>query len=145
MHRQDLLDLAFRKGEDSVARYLRKYYNSFEIGRGEYVAQSLGHKEFHHYKKNYMSLSLTDYRSKLITKIMFSNSQEEVKRYIISATKSLEKHKLNGHLITQFVDKTMDELAMFVPMNKDSHQWSNIQMAKIQFTRIKAQIKTMPD
>jgi len=92
-----------------------------------------------------MLLSLTDYRSKLITKIMFSNSQEEVKRYIISATKSLEKHKLNGHLITQFVDKTMDELAMFVPMNKDSHQRSNIQMAKIQFTRIKAQIKTMPD
>ncbi len=92
-----------------------------------------------------MSLSLTDYRSKLITKIMFSNSQEEVKRYIISATKSLEKDKLNGHLITQFVDKTMDELAMFVSMNKDSQQWSNIQMAKIQFTRIKAQIKTMPD
>lgn len=92
-----------------------------------------------------MLLSLTDYRSKLITKIMFSNSQEEVNRYIISATKSLEKHKLNGHLITRFVDKTMDELSLFAPMYKDSQQWSNIEMAKIQLTRIKAQIKTMPD
>jgi hypothetical protein len=76
---------------------------------------------------------------------MFSNSQEEVKRYIISVLKSFEKHKLNERLITSFVDKTIEELALFEPMNKDSQQSGNIKIALIQLNRINAQIKTILD
>lgn len=84
-----------------------------------------------------MDLSLTDYRSKLMTKIMLSNSQEEVKRYIDAALKSLEQHKLHGHIIIRFIDKMIAELDLFNPMDKDAQQWSNIHMARISFKQIK--------
>lgn len=91
-----------------------------------------------------MSLSLTDYRSKLIKKIMFSNSQEEVKRYINTAIKSLEQNNLNGHIVTRFVYKLTDELEMFSPMNKDAQQWSNIKMARICFNKLKQKLEPEP-
>lgn len=84
-----------------------------------------------------MDLSLTDYRTKLLAKIMLSNSQEEVKRYIDAALKSLAQHKLHGHIITRFVDKMIAELELFNPMDKDAQQWSNIHMARIAFKQIK--------
>ncbi|MBK8310875.1 MAG: hypothetical protein IPL04_08240 [Chitinophagaceae bacterium] len=52
-----------------------------------------------------MTLSLTEYRTKLIAKIMLASSQDEVKRYIDTAVKSLEQHKLNGHIVTRFTEK----------------------------------------
>ena len=84
-----------------------------------------------------MSLSLPDYRAKLISKIMLSNSQVEVKRFIDTAMTSLEKYKLNGFIIDRFVDKTIDELETFTPMNQEPQQWSNIRMARIVFNRIR--------
>ena len=84
-----------------------------------------------------MDLSLTDYRSKLIAKIMMANSQEEVKRYIDAALKSLEHHKLHGHIISRFIDKMIAELEHFNPMDKDAQEWSNIHMAKIVFKQTK--------
>ncbi len=84
-----------------------------------------------------MSLSLTAYRTKLITKIMSASSQDEVKRYIDTAMKSLEQHNLNGHIVTRFTEKMLQELETFSPINKDSQQWSNIKMAGIWFNQIK--------
>jgi len=84
-----------------------------------------------------MDLSLTDYRSKLITKILFSYSQQEVVRYIDTALKSLDENKLNGHIISRFVDKMLSELDLFSPMDKDAQQWSNIKMARIRFKQVK--------
>lgn len=89
-----------------------------------------------------MSLTLDSYRAKLIRKIMFATSQEEVKRFIAAAVKSLEQHNLNGHIVARFVEKTVTELESFNPMNKDAQQWSNIQMAKILFNRIKIQMES---
>jgi len=91
-----------------------------------------------------MSLSLTDYRSKLITKIMFSNSQEEVKRYIDMAMKSLEQHNLNSYIVSRFVDKILNELESFSPLNQEAQQWSNIKMARIHFNQIKRRSETGP-
>ncbi len=87
-----------------------------------------------------MSLSLTDYRAKLLSKIMSAASQEEVKRYIDTAMKSLEQYKLNGHIISRFVDKTIDELELYSPLNKDEKQWTNIKMARICFNQIKRKL-----
>ena len=87
-----------------------------------------------------MPLSLDEYRCKLVNKILFACSQEEVKRFCDAAMKSLEHHKVNGHIIARFVNKVINELEQFNPMEKDAQQWSNIRMARIQFNRIKQQL-----
>lgn len=84
-----------------------------------------------------MSLSLDEYRTKLITKILFAASQEEVKRFINTAIKALEQNKVNGHIISRFIEKTVSDLELFNPMHKEAQQWSNIKMAIILFNRIK--------
>jgi len=87
-----------------------------------------------------MSLTLNEYTVKLINKILFAGSQEEVKRFIDTAMKALEQNEVNGHLVARFVEKMISELEQFNPMKKDSQQWSNIQMSKIIFNRIKHQL-----
>ena len=87
-----------------------------------------------------MPLPLDEYRCKLINKILFAGSQDEVKRYCDAAMKGLEHHKVNGHLVVRFTDRMINELEQFNPMKKDAQQWSNIQMARIQFNRIKRQL-----
>ena len=83
-----------------------------------------------------MSLTLNEYKAKLINKILFAATQGEVKRFIDTAMKALKTNKVNGHIIARFVDKTNSELDTFSPMNKDAQQWSNITMAKILFNRL---------
>lgn len=85
-------------------------------------------------------MTINDYRCKLITKILFSTSQEEVKRYIDAAMKSLVKHKVNGHLVTRFVERTTRDLAAFSPMDNDAQQWTNIKMARILFNQVKSSL-----
>lgn len=89
-----------------------------------------------------MSLSLDEYRCKLINKLLFADSQEEVKRFCDASMKALEHHKVNGHIVARFVEKIISELEQFNPMDKDAQQWSNIQMAKILFNRFKQGINT---
>lgn len=89
-----------------------------------------------------MSLSLDEYRCKLITKILFAASQNEVERFCDAAMKGLEHHKVNEHIIARFVDKVINELEQFNPMKKNAQQWSNILVAKILFKRIKRRINT---
>lgn len=91
-----------------------------------------------------MSLSLPEYRLKLIAKIMSASSQEEVKRYIDAAIKSLEQNQVNGHVIVRFIDKMSDELEAFSPMNKNAQQWSNIKMSLICFNRVKRKLEKTP-
>ena len=88
-----------------------------------------------------MPLSLDEYRCKLINKILFAASQEEVKRYCDAAMKGLELHNVNGHIVIRFIDKIISELELFNPMNKNAQQWSNIQLARIQFNRIRNGLK----
>lgn len=89
-----------------------------------------------------MSLSLDEYRCKLINKILFAGSQEVVKRFCDAAMNGLENHKVNSHIIARFVGKIITELDQFNPMDKDTQQWSNIQMARIIFFRISQRINT---
>ena len=87
-----------------------------------------------------MALRLDEYRTKLIDKILFARSQDEVKRFIDTAIKALDQYNVNGHLIVRFVDKMYSQLDLFNPLNKDAQQWSNISMAKSNFNRIKLQL-----
>jgi hypothetical protein len=80
-----------------------------------------------------MSLTLNAFRTKLLAKILNCRSQTEVKRFIEVAIKSMKRHLINGHIISRFVEKTMQELQQMSPMDHDAQQWSNINMARIEF------------
>lgn len=88
-----------------------------------------------------MPLSLQEYQAKLISKILLSKSHDEVKRYIDTAVKKLEEHGIDGHIVARFIDKTMDELEGFSPVNETVEQWSNIKIAKVLLFRIQRQMK----
>lgn len=84
-----------------------------------------------------MSISLDEYRSKLINHILYAKSQDEVMSFIDAAIKALEQSSVHGHIISRFVDKILSELGEFSPMNKHAQHWSNIKIAMILFNRIK--------
>lgn len=87
-----------------------------------------------------MTLTLNDFTVKLINKILFAPTQEDVKKFINDATDALDQNKVNGHIVARFVDKMVNELEQFNPMNKDAQQWSNIRLSKIIFYRIRHQL-----
>ena len=87
-----------------------------------------------------MSISLDEYRANLINKILFAASVDEVKRFIDNAINVLEQNKINGHNISQFIEKIISDLELFSPMKTEAQQWSNIKMAMILFKRIKKQL-----
>ncbi len=84
-----------------------------------------------------MAVSLNEYKTKLINKILFASSQTEVQKFSDAAIKTLKQSKLDEDIIVRFVDKMISELDLFNPMNKNAQQWSNISMAKIIFNRYK--------
>ena len=84
-----------------------------------------------------MSNTIDDYRCKLINKILFAQSQDEVKRFVEAAMKGLQAHNVNKHIIARFIEKMLQHLGEFNAMNQDAQQWSNIKMARIQFNQVK--------
>jgi len=84
-----------------------------------------------------MSLTITEYRCKLINLILCARCEEDVKRFINASIKGLKQCKLNGHLILRFVEKTAQDLDAFLPGNKDGQQWSNIRSARMQLVQLK--------
>ncbi len=90
-----------------------------------------------------MSTSIDDYRCKLIDKILFAGSDDEVIRYADAAMKGLEQHKVNGHIVARFVTKMMGELENYCPMEEDARQWSNVKVARNYFNQIKQKFETV--
>lgn len=89
-----------------------------------------------------MSLALDEFRATLIREILRASSQEEVTTCIETAMAEIEKKQVNGHIVVRFVDKINGQLDLFSPLKKDAQEWSNINMARILFTRIKNQLVT---
>jgi len=84
-----------------------------------------------------MSLTITEYRCKLINLILFARSEKHVKRLIHASIRSLKERQLNGHLILRFMEKTAQDLHGLAPRHPEDRQWSNTQMARTEFTRLK--------
>jgi hypothetical protein len=84
-----------------------------------------------------MQITLEDYRSTLVGKILLADSQEEVRLFIDAAMKGLKERKVNGHIVARFLDKITHDLAQFDPIHKNPEQWSNIKMARIHFNRLR--------
>ncbi len=84
-----------------------------------------------------MSLSLDEYRTKLINIILLAGSQEEVSNFIQKANITLAKSKAIGQLKASFYEEIIKDLSSFSPMEKNAQQWSNIKVAIILFNRLK--------
>jgi len=84
-----------------------------------------------------MLTSTDEYRGQVIRKVLFAGSQEEVCHILDLAMKDLGLHETNKATTIIFTDKILDELDHFDPMNKNAQEWSNINMARIYFHRIK--------
>lgn len=85
-----------------------------------------------------MPATIDGYRCKLINKILFATSQEEVQRFIDAALKGLKDHNADDKIINGFLDKTIGSLEDFNVYDCSANQWSNIHMSKIVFNRIKS-------
>lgn len=90
-----------------------------------------------------MSLSLDEYRTKLMNHILYAKTQQEVTGFIDAAIKALEQNRVHRHIIVRFVDKILSELDEFSPMNKHAQHWSNIKIAMILFHRIRKDLNAM--
>ena len=91
-----------------------------------------------------MARTLDDYRRKLINKILFSTSPEEVRRFSNTAIRSLIDHKVHGYIIVRFIDKTILDLEQLNPINKEEQQWNNITMAKDHFVQFRKKFENNP-
>jgi retron-type reverse transcriptase len=89
-------------------------------------------------KKSFMSsTTIDDYRCKLINKILFATSQEEVKRFVAAAMKGLQQHKVNGYVVARFINKMLQHLEEFKHSDHNAQQCNNIEMARISFSELK--------
>ena len=84
---------------------------------------------------------LKEYRTKVINKIIFAGSQEEIKECIHTSIRSLEENNAEQPDISLFVKRMISDLESFSPMNEEAEQWSNIKVAKVLFNRIRNQSK----
>jgi hypothetical protein len=84
--------------------------------------------------------NLDDYRRKLVMKIVHADSYEQIKRYLFTATKALEEHQLNGHLINRFIDKSINQLHGLGLLELNPKAKLNALYAKRQLELIKRRI-----
>lgn len=104
--------------------------------------KATGDKRTDQMNKN-MPHTLDEFRCKLMNKILFAASQDEVIRYCQAALKGLEQHQVNPFIISRFVEKVISDLEQYNPLTKEAQQWSNIQTARIQFIRIRHRFSTI--
>ena len=81
--------------------------------------------------------SLDNYRCKLIEKILHATNYEQIKRFILIALRSLDRHKINGHLINRFIDKTTTQFDDTPKSSINVRTEANIKFAKLQLTNLK--------
>jgi hypothetical protein len=87
-----------------------------------------------------MTVLLDEYKTKLITKILFAASQQEVERFVDTAMRFFEQDTVSTGTVSGFVEKISSDLALFNPIKKDAQQWSNIKLAIILFNRIRSKL-----
>jgi hypothetical protein len=88
-----------------------------------------------------MALTLNEYSRELVNKILLADSQVEVKRFIDTGLKEFDTPGINGHFIIKFLDRVIEDLSEFSPMNYEAQQWANIKMARIIFSKIRRSLQ----
>ncbi|GAO42904.1 hypothetical protein [Flavihumibacter petaseus] len=87
------------------------------------------------------SICLEDYRCKLISKIAYSDTQQQVKRYLDAALKGLQTHRVNGHITLRFLHRVEQELQRYQPDDGDPLQWENVQAGQRYCTALLLQLQ----
>ena len=84
-----------------------------------------------------MNTSLDKFRAKLVIKILYAGSLNELKRFIEAAVKSLRKEKVESHYIAGFIDKVLHQLEFIISSTTDALKLGNLTNAKnfLQHTR----------
>jgi hypothetical protein len=91
-----------------------------------------------------MSLTLSEYRNKMVAKLLGAPGHNEVKRFINAGMRGLNAHQVHGHTIINFIDKALGDLNAFSPMNYDARQWANIKLARVLFRQLKGKMQETP-
>lgn len=78
-------------------------------------------------------MTLPAFREKLVNKILCAPSQYHAGRIVDAAFKALHKHKVNGHLVARFIEKTTRQLDEYASAHPDSQQAENISAALLKF------------
>jgi len=78
-------------------------------------------------------MTLSAFREKLVDKILCAPTQDHAGRLVDAALKALHKHRVNGHLVARFIEKTTRQLAEHASAHPDSQQAANISVARLRF------------
>lgn len=76
-----------------------------------------------------------EYRAMLVSSILLASSQEQVKSFIDTALRMMERNKVNKHLIARFIRIVIGDLESFNPTTRETQQWENIKVAIIFLNR----------
>jgi hypothetical protein len=85
-------------------------------------------------------LLLDKYRANIVIGILYSGSGQDAAKKLEKAIKELKRKKLGTDIIISFIDKIINQLQRVYDMTSDTFKWSNISMAILTLTQIKAQL-----
>ena len=81
--------------------------------------------------------NIDDYRHKLVQNILQAESPEEIKWMLLSSIEDLKDHQINGHLISRFIEKSINQLNGLSLLDTDIKVSINSKFAKAQLELIK--------
>ena len=90
-----------------------------------------------------MKTSLDKFRAKLIIKLLYAGSFQELKRFIDAAVSALKKGTPDVSSITMFIDKVLHQLEFIASFSTNAIELGNITKAKTFLLSNKAEISRM--
>lgn len=76
------------------------------------------------------------YRHKLVNKIMMAGSYEQIKRFLLTAMKSVKVHEVEEHQVNRFIAKTINQLYGINLLDQDMKLRLNVLYAKSKLEHI---------
>ncbi|MEO5683631.1 MAG: hypothetical protein ABIQ88_13370 [Chitinophagaceae bacterium] len=84
-----------------------------------------------------MSVSLDQFRAKLVVKILYAHSAAETERFVRAAIKGMEKRKVNGYITIRFIDRVINQISTLNFLKTTQEQYNNIMAATSTLSSIK--------
>lgn len=92
-----------------------------------------------------MPITLDAFRAKLVIKILYASSIDEVRWYVYSGIKALKRNNVNPATIARFIDKIINQMNFAILPKANPMQWNNINISVILLRREKdVLIKQVP-
>ena len=94
-------------------------------------------------KHPYMKTSLDKFRAKLIIKMLYAGSFQELKRFVDAALNALKKGTPDISTVTTFIDKVLHQLEFIASLTTNPVELGNITKAKSFLLSGKAELSNM--